>query len=117
MSERYEHTNKQDDGLDTSERNLHRNFRPVDKPSAELEQLIGLKESIVARGDWIDTGIHDVPVDKINMKDNYVTGPGDFKKVSYDWYAVLEHWKAKSGLWWKKVQASMISRTWIFSVA
>jgi hypothetical protein len=42
------------------------------------------KESVTNLGDWIDRGVIDVDVNKINLKDSGVHSPEDFHKVSLD---------------------------------
>ena len=33
---------------------------------------------------WVDNGIQNVPVDKVDISDSHVKGPEDFEKVSYE---------------------------------
>jgi hypothetical protein len=82
MSERFDYSEEPKENVDTTEWKVQRNFREIERPGMEFEQSIGMKESEADKGQWIDAGIQNVPVDKIDDSDTYVYGPEDFKKVS-----------------------------------
>jgi hypothetical protein len=84
MSERFEYIEEPKMNMDTQEWEYPRNFRKIEKPGIEFEQSMGMKESEADKGQWVDTGIQDVPVEKINASDTYVNGPEDFHKVSHE---------------------------------
>jgi len=62
------------------EKNLHRNLRP-DK--LEQEPSI-VKENDSNKATWVDSGIKNVPLNKIDVSDSYVKSPEDFKKVPHN---------------------------------
>jgi hypothetical protein len=49
----------------------------------ETEQGIGQVEKEAANK-WVDNGIQNVPVEKVNTSDSRVKGPENFEKVSYE---------------------------------
>jgi hypothetical protein len=83
MSERFEHFEKRIENSTSQMENIHSNFRPSDIPDAEkISQRAGEGDN-VKQGEWVDTGIHDVPLSKIDQSDSPVKGIDDFKKVPY----------------------------------
>jgi hypothetical protein len=84
MSERFEYIEEIRNNTDTSDWKVARNFRETENAGLEYEQSIGMKEKDVYEGKWVNTGIQDVPVDKIDDSDSPVNSPEDFRKVSYD---------------------------------
>lgn len=82
MSERFEYIEDPKEKMDSPDWKIQRNFREIERPGMEFEQSIGMKESAADKGQWVDVGIQNVPVDKIDDSDTYVHGPEDFKKVS-----------------------------------
>jgi len=80
--ERFEQTNEHSEVFDEA---LHRDFRQLEEPSAAGEQMAEGPETEVPRqGEWVDTGIHEVPVGAIDVADTYVHGESDFQKVSHE---------------------------------
>ncbi len=65
--------------------------QPVDqpprgwRPAADTVQAIQGQKDTQPESEWVDRGITDVPVDKIDTSDmTHVNGLDDFKKVSYE---------------------------------
>ena len=60
------------------------------RPSPEaIEAIQGNQEATLendaaGEGEWVDRGIQDVPLDKINLSDSYVQEADDFRKVSHE---------------------------------
>lgn len=55
------------------------------RPPSDMIQTIQGQQDAPAESEWVDRGIQDVAVDKIDTSDmTHVNGPEDFKKVSYD---------------------------------
>ena len=84
MSERFSYLEEWKEKMDTPEWKSHRPFREIEKKPLESEQSTGAKETDQDKGTWVDTGIKDVPVDKIDASDTYVNGLEDFHKVSHE---------------------------------
>lgn len=84
MSERFESAEEPKEKIDATEWKDNRNFREIERAGMEFEQSIGMKESEANKDQWIDAGIQNVAVDKIDDSDTYVNGPEDFNKVSHE---------------------------------
>ena len=82
MTERFDFSHE-NENFEKTERSNQRNLVPTDKPDFELEQAAGQKETDASRGVWVDTGIHNIPINKIDLSDSYVNGPEDFQHVPY----------------------------------
>jgi len=67
-----------------AEKNLHRNFRPGDQSAEQKQMDTSSMEGDSSADKWIDAGIQNVPLTKIDLSDSNVKGPEDCKKTSYD---------------------------------
>lgn len=83
MSERFEYIEKQAENPSTKSEDIHANFRPYDVPDTEKVDQSAKENDTLKKGDWVDIGIRDVPLSKIDQSDSPVKGIADFKKVSY----------------------------------
>jgi hypothetical protein len=52
------------------------------QPSSDTINAIRGQTDGTERREWIDKGIQDVPVDRVDLNDSHVQGEKDFKKVS-----------------------------------
>jgi hypothetical protein len=84
MKEIFEPYDRLKDKIDPLESKGFNKFREVAKPGIETEQALDPKEGKTDEGKWVDTGIQDVPVDKIDDSDTYVNSTDDFHKVSHE---------------------------------
>lgn len=66
--------------LDEEQQEIPRGWRP----SPETIEAIQGKKDAPSESEWVDQGIQDVPVDKIDMSDSPVQDTGDFQKVSHE---------------------------------
>lgn len=81
MSERFEYFEKHPETPAFKAEDIHANFQPRDIPTAEKEPL---KEGEpLNKGAWVEKGMQDVPVYKIDISDSPVKGVDDFKKVPH----------------------------------
>jgi len=76
--ERFEQLDRADDQIDSE---LHRNFKPGAN-SQDIPEFIN--QGTDQPGEWIEIGIRDIPIDKIDLSESHVQSKSDFTKVSYD---------------------------------
>jgi len=84
MLENFEHLEKSKENIDNTDWKVHHNIHELEKPGFEFDQPSNIKESDASKSQWVEVGIQNVPVDKIDLSDTYINGPEDFKKVSHD---------------------------------
>jgi len=78
---------REDDELDegTEQQEPATTPPPGWRPSSDTVQAIQGEQDTKAESEWVDRGIQNVAVDKIDTSDmTHVNGPEDFKKVSHD---------------------------------
>lgn len=54
------------------------------RPSREDIEAIQGKKDIAGEGEWVDRGIQDVPLDRVDLSDSPVKDADDFRKVSHE---------------------------------
>jgi len=54
------------------------------QPSQETIEAIQGKKDTPGEGEWVDRGIQDAPVDRVDLSDSPVHDTGDFHKVSHE---------------------------------
>jgi hypothetical protein len=83
MFEKFDHFEKQPEAPASKAEDIHANFVPSDSPNIEKGEQVSQATEKINKGEWVDTGIHDVPISKIDVSDSPVKGSEDFKKVSH----------------------------------
>jgi hypothetical protein len=86
MSERFEYFenfNKKPLQESNQENQMRRNLGSIERPNDAFEKKLGEKQLPSDRSVWVDAGIKDVPLNKINLDNSPVQSAEDFRKVPY----------------------------------
>ena len=85
MLDRLERFEQQTEEPEAFDEDMHRAFQPLETPSEQSECASEDVETTTGgRAQWIDTGMHDVPLESIDVSDSSVHSESGFQKVSHE---------------------------------